>query len=53
MVHSKCFSVKASAVCFRKENVRRSVPEVEDVCAPNAAFAPIVLIRIEAKHFFS
>lgn len=47
-----CFSAKADAVCFRKENVRHSLPEMEDVYTPNAAFAAIVPIRIEAKHFF-
>lgn len=43
---------KADAVCFRKENVRHSVPEMEDVYAPKAAFSPIVPVRIEANHFF-
>lgn len=47
-----CFSAKAGAVCFRKENVRHSVAAMEDVYTPNAAFAPIVPVRIEAKHFF-
>lgn len=51
LVQSKCvFSAKADAVCFRKENVRRSLPGVEDVYTPNAA--PIVPLRIEAKYFF-
>lgn len=36
-----------------KKMLRHSVPEMEDVYVPNAAFAPIVPARIEAKHFFS
>lgn len=35
-----------------KKTLRRSVPEMEDVYTPNAAFATIVPVRIEAKHFF-
>lgn len=35
-----------------KKTLRHSIPEMEDVYTPNAAFAAIVPIRIEAKHFF-
>lgn len=35
-----------------KKTLRRSVPEMEDVYTPNAAFAAIVPVRIEAKPFF-